>query len=202
MNKERDKTVVEEGQQASGLAEAPNGGADSGVVPEQEELVPAEWTHEQVTEWKEKAAKAQENWDRLVRVSADFDNYKKRAARERQDAIRYANEGLLEKLIPVLDNLDAALAASNNPQTSASDALKTGVSMIQSQLRNVMADAGLEEIDATGKKFDPNWHEAVSEQVSSELPEGQVVQQVRKGFKLRDRLIRPAAVVVAKKAAP
>jgi molecular chaperone GrpE len=73
--------------------------------------------------------------------------------------------------------------------------------MILSQLRNTLTEAGLEEIDATGKAFDPNFHEAVSQQETNDLPEGQVVQQLRKGYRLRDRLLRPATVIVAKKPA-
>jgi molecular chaperone GrpE len=73
--------------------------------------------------------------------------------------------------------------------------------MIQQQLRGVLVDAGLEEVDASGKPFDPNWHEAVSQQETTEAPDGQVLQQLRKGYKLRDRLIRPASVVVARKPA-
>lgn len=164
-----------------------------------EELVQGEWTAEQIEGWREKAAKADEHWDRLVRISADFENYKKRATRERQDAIRFANEGLLEKLVPIVDHFDMALSAANQAGSNAAESLKTGVSMIHSQLRNALADAGLEEIDATGKLFDPNWHEAVSQQVSTDVPDGHVLQQVRKGYKLKERLIRPASVIVAKK---
>jgi molecular chaperone GrpE len=174
-------------------------GADSAVMQETEEQSAPDWTPEQVEQWREQAGKAQEHWDRLVRVSADFDNYKKRAARERQEAVRFANESLLQKLLPVLDSFEMALAATNNPPGHAADALKTGVDMIQNQLRTILAEAGLEEIDATGKPFDPNWHEAVSQLPSAEVPEGNVLQQIRKGFKLNERLIRPASVVVAKK---
>jgi molecular chaperone GrpE len=163
-----------------------------------EDLVPSEWTKEQVQDWKDKAAKAEEHWDRLLRVSADFDNYKKRATRERQDATRFANEALLQKLAPVLDNLEMALSAASQPQAATPDALKTGVEMIYSQLRTVLGEAGLEEIDAPGKPFDPNWHEAVAQQESATVPEGHVLQQVRKGYKLNDRLLRPASVIVAK----
>ncbi len=73
--------------------------------------------------------------------------------------------------------------------------------MIHQQLRNVLLESGLEEVDAAGKMFDPNWHEAVSQQETAEVPEGQVLQQLRKGYKLRDRLIRPATVIVARKPA-
>jgi molecular chaperone GrpE len=79
--------------------------------------------------------------------------------------------------------------------------MQAGVSMIQQQLRSVMAEAGLEEVDANGKAFDPNMHEAISQQDTNDVPEGQVVQQVRKGYKLRERLLRPASVIVARKPA-
>jgi molecular chaperone GrpE len=154
-------------------------------------------TAEQIAEWREQAGKADEHWQRLLLQAADFDNYKKRAARERQESITYANESLLQKLVPILDNFEMALAAAASNGASAKS-LQTGVSMIAGQLKNVLAEAGLEEIDATGKKFDPNLHEAVSEKATPEVPEGHVAQQIRKGYKYRNRLIRPAGVVVAK----
>src|SRR5215203_1022686 len=156
-------------------------------------------TPEQLEELKQRAAKADENWERLLRSTADFDNFKKRASREKQDAIKYANEGLLQKLIPVLDNFDMAQSAAQTAATEAVQSLQTGVTMIYQQFKNLLAEAGVEEIDATGQKFDPNLHEAVSQKETDEMAEGQVVQQLRKGYKLRDRLLRPASVVVAKK---
>jgi molecular chaperone GrpE len=155
-------------------------------------------TAEQLAELQARAAKADENWERLVRTSADFDNFKKRAAREKQDAIKYATESLLQKIMPVLDNFEAALAAAQNSSTDSLKSLQDGVAMIHSQLKNTLTEAGLEEVDATGKPFDPNIHEAVSQQESAEVAEGTVLQQLRKGYKLRDRLLRPATVVVAK----
>jgi molecular chaperone GrpE len=157
-------------------------------------------TPEEIEALRAKAAKADENYDRLLRVSADFDNYKKRAARERLDAIKYANENLLERLVPVLDTFDMAMQAVNSPQGASMDALKTGVSMIHSQLKGVLSDAGLQELDASGQKFDPNLHEAVSHQESADVPEGNVLQQLRRGYKLQGKLIRPATVIVARKA--
>ncbi|HYG21344.1 MAG TPA: nucleotide exchange factor GrpE [Verrucomicrobiae bacterium] len=153
---------------------------------------------EQVNELKANAAKAAEHWDRLVRTMADFDNYKKRAVREKQEAIRFANEGLMEKLVPVLDNFEIALAAAQTAGTEASQSMATGVNMILQQLKNVLVETGLEEINATGQPFDPNIHEAVSQQESSEAAEGTVLQQLRTGYRLRERLIRPATVIVAK----
>src|SRR5712664_959177 len=117
-------------------------------------LDPASVTAEQFEELKDRAAKADEHWDRLLRTTADFDNFKKRAAREKQDAIKYANESLLQKLIPILDNFDMALAAT---QTSAKgdavQSLQTGVNMIYQQLKSALTEAGLEELDAADKPF-------------------------------------------------
>jgi molecular chaperone GrpE len=162
---------------------------------------PATVTPEQLSELKERAAKADEHWDRLLRTTADFENFKKRAAREKQEAIKYANEGLLQKLLPVLDNFDMALAAAQEASPEAGQSLHTGVNMISQQLKTVLAEAGLEEVDAAGKPFDPHLHEALSQQETPEAPEGHVVQQLRKGYKLRGRLLRPATVIVAKQPA-
>jgi molecular chaperone GrpE len=156
-------------------------------------------TPEQFEELKQRASKADEHWERLLRATADFDNFRKRAAREKQESIRFANEALLEKLIPVMDNFDMALAATQNAQGEATQSLQTGINMIYQQFRQALADSGLEEIDATDKPFDPNLHEAVSQREVEDAPEGQVVQQLRKGYRLRERLIRPATVIIARK---
>ena len=147
-------------------------------------------------------SKAAENWDRFLRATADLENFKKRAARERQEAITYANAALLQKLIPVLDSFDMALAAAAAAPDASAQSLKAGIDMIASQLRSALAESGLEEIDAAGQPFDPNLHEAVSQQESADIPEGRVLQQLRKGYRLRDRLLRPATVIVAKKLSP
>ena len=160
---------------------------------------PVELTPEQIDDLTVRAAKADEHWERLLRITADFENFKKRAAREKQEAIKFANESLLQKLIPVIDNFDMALAASGNATEASAQSLRTGITMIHGLLKSSLAEAGLEEIDATGQPFDPNLHEAVSEQESADTPEGHVMQQLRKGYRLKERLIRPATVVVAKK---
>jgi len=162
-------------------------------------IEPATLTAEQLEELKARAAKADEHWERLLRTTADFDNFKKRATREKTEAVQFANAGLLQKLLPVMDSFDMALAAVQNAKDDKSSSLRTGIVMVQSQLKNILAEAGLEEIDATGKVFDPTQHEAVSQQDTADVPEGNVVQQIRKGYKLRERLLRPAAVVVARK---
>jgi molecular chaperone GrpE len=153
---------------------------------------------EEIEQLKEEARKAQEHWNTVLRTAADFENYRKRAARERADAGKYAIESLLQKLIPVLDNFEMAMSAASAATGESVNALQTGVSMIYQQLKTALAEAGLQEIDARDQKFDPMLHEALSQAESSEVPEGRVLQQLRKGYKLHDRLIRPASVVVAK----
>ncbi len=110
---------------------------------------------EQIEDLKSRAAKADDNWDRLLRTTADFDNFKKRAAREKSEAIQYASFSLLQKLLPVLDNFEMALAAAQTAQGDKLASLQSGVTMIQQQLKSALAETGLEEIDATGKPFDP-----------------------------------------------
>jgi molecular chaperone GrpE len=160
-----------------------------------------ELSPEQITGLQKRAAKADEHWDRLLRATADFENFKKRAARERIEAGHAASAALLNKLLPILDNFEMAQAAAQTAQGDKLAALQTGIAMIQQQLKGILVEAGLEEIDAAGKPFDPAFHEAVSQQESDQIPEGHVLQQIRKGYKHRERLLRPAAVTVAKKPA-
>jgi molecular chaperone GrpE len=160
-----------------------------------------ELTPEQVNELQGRAAKADENWERLLRVTADFENFKKRAARERTEAAQFANAALLQKLLPILDNFEMAQVAAQGASGGSIVSLQAGIAMIQLQLKSALAEAGLEELDATGKPFDPTFHEAVSQQESDTAPEGQILQQIRKGYKFRERLLRPSAVIVAKKPA-
>lgn len=181
-----------------------DGGADTVVAeapPAAPAPAPAPLTPAQIEELKAQAAKANEFKDRLLREAADFENFKKRAARERQDAVTYANEGLLTRLVPILDTFEMALAASASADGAGAQSIQQGISMVYNQLKSTLTEAGLEEIDARGKPFDPNFHEAVSQQESADAPEGSVMQQIRKGYKFRNRLVRPAGVVVAKKPA-
>lgn len=132
--------------------------------------------------------------ERLLRLQADFENFRKRAQREKDEARQFANQGLLEKLLPVLDNFEMALTAVKDADPSVRD----GVQMILDQLLGVLKESGVEPVDAMGQPFDPNLHEALSQEETTEVEEGTVVQQVQRGYKLNDRLVRPARVVVAK----
>ncbi len=173
------------------------------VTPAGAAISAPERTPEQWATLEERAAKADEHWERLLRTAADLENFKKRAARERIEAGQSASAALLQKLLPVLDHFEMAQAAAQTTEVprAGTESLQAGITMIQQQLKGILAESGLEEIDANGKVFDPMLHEAVSQLESADVPEGQVLQQIRKGYKLRERLLRPATVIVAKKPA-
>jgi len=133
--------------------------------------------------------------DLALRSQADFDNFRKRSAREKEEAIRYANASLLERLIPIIDNFELGLAAAGSAEQSP---ILAGMTMVAKQLNDFLAEAGVTAIDATGQTFDPNLHEAIAQEHDPKVPEGHVIRQVRKGFKLKDRLLRPANVIVSK----
>lgn len=146
------------------------------------ELDPWEQLEAEATKWKEVS----------LRTAAEMDNLRKRTAREREEAIRYANQRLLEELLPVIDNFEMGMMAAAQDTTSM---IYIGMDMVRKQLHEFLSAQGVEEIPATGQ-FNPNLHEAVSQQPSDQ-PEGEIIRISRKGYKLRDRLLRPASVVVA-----
>jgi molecular chaperone GrpE len=134
--------------------------------------------------------------DAALRARADLDNYRKRVAREKEDAIRYANNTLLESLLPILDNFELGLDAAKNAREA--EGIVQGLQMVRKQLEDFLRDHGVEVVNAEGSPFDPNLHEAVAHEPNPSVAEGTVMRQLRKGFKLKDRLIRPASVVVSK----
>ena len=134
--------------------------------------------------------------DRLLRAQAEWDNSRKRIQREKEDAVRYAGEALLEKILPVLDNFEMGMQAAQTATDAKS--ISQGLEMVLKQFQQVLKDAGVETIDAVGHPFDPHRHEALGQHESDEHPEGHVVTQLRKGYKLKDRLLRAASVFVAK----
>src|SRR5438132_9294395 len=133
--------------------------------------------------------------DLALRSQADFENYKKRAAREKDEAIKYANNSLLERLVAIVDNFELGLSAAR--EEGERSPIFAGMSMVLKQLTDFLSDNGLQAIDAVGKKFDPNLHEAIGHEPSDDVPEGQVIRQTRRGYGMKDRLLRPAAVVVS-----
>jgi molecular chaperone GrpE len=133
--------------------------------------------------------------DLALRSQADFENYKKRSAREKEEAIKYANSSLLERLVGIIDNFELGLSAAK--EQGANSPIYSGMVLVQKQLNDLLAENGLQPIEAQGKTFDPNLHEAIAHEPSNELPEGIVVRQARRGYRLKDRLLRPAKVVVS-----
>ena len=169
--------------------------------PEMEEKSPAapEQNEADVSQPEDDFEGLQADLDRFrdlaLRSQADFENYKKRAAREKDEAIKYANSSLLEKLIAIVDNFELGLEAAR--AEGEKSPIFSGMSMVLKQLMDFLADSGLQPIDATGQKFDPNLHEAIAHEPSDEFPEGTVIRQTRRGYKMKDRLLRPSSVVVS-----
>jgi molecular chaperone GrpE len=133
--------------------------------------------------------------DLAMRSQADFENYKKRSAREKEEAIKYANASLLEKLVSIVDHFELGLEAARGENEKSP--IYSGMSLVLKQLQDFLAENGLRPIDAVGQKFDPNLHEAIAHEPSDEIPEGAVIRQTRRGYRLKDRLLRPSAVVVS-----
>ena len=135
--------------------------------------------------------------DQLLRTMADLDNYRKRATREKEEAIKFANESFLEQLLPVLDSFELGLGAVNKTQGD-NNAIAKGMQLAFNQLLTILKQAGVEIIEAEEQPFNPHLHEAVSYQETENTPDGLVIQQLRKGYKFKERLLRPATVIVAK----
>lgn len=133
--------------------------------------------------------------DLALRSQADFENYKKRAAREKEEAIKYANSALLEKLIAIVDNFELGLEAARGEGEDSP--VFSGMNMVLKQLMDFLAGQGLQPIDAAGQKFDPNLHEAIAHEPSADVAEGVVIRQTRRGYRMKDRLLRPSSVVVS-----
>ena len=192
------QTKPEQEDRALGQAEKVSEPAEpSTEEPEgvEQELPPP--TPEELNELREQAAKAAEYYDRLQRQVAEADNLRKRLAKEKQDTIRYANEALIENLLPTMDSFEMAITATRDSGANNIESLKTGIEMVYTQLKRTLEEAGVTEIDAVGQAFDPSQHEAMSRKQTDEADEGTVLEQTRKGYRLRDRLLRAASVVVA-----
>lgn len=137
-----------------------------------------------------------ESKDRYVRLMAEFDNYRRRTAKEQLDIIETANAKLLEKLSEVLDNFERASHPDNNKQKDY-DSFAKGIQMIHDQFAKILSDAGLEQLDPVGEPFDPNIHEALMNQPSDTVPESHVVQVFQKGYRLKNKLLKTAKVIVS-----
>ena len=160
------------------------------AVLEQDEVAALKETIEQ----KEKEAK--DHYDRYMRAAAELDNYKKRAAKEKADVIKYGKEDIIKDILPFLDSLDRAL---EHKDANDAQAFRNGIALIQDQLLCCLKKHGVERIECAGTDFDPNFHEALMQMDSSDHDDNQIVSEVEKGYLLNGRLIRPSRVCVCKK---
>ncbi len=134
--------------------------------------------------------------DHFMRLQADFENFKKRSAREKQDTAQYTLESFLKKLLPVIDNLERA---QENAKTENLEAYKQGVDMVFKQLMDVLKDEGLSEVEAEGKSFDPNFHHGVAVDSESDAEDQAITGVFQKGYQFKDKVLRPAMVKVCQK---
>lgn len=139
---------------------------------------------------------AKEAHDRFLRVSAEFENYKKRSAREMDEFRKFANESLIREMLTVVDNLERALNSSNN-DNQANSHIAEGVDMTLKEILKVFEKFNVKPIEALGKPFDPNFHQAAMREETNERPENTVLNELEKGYMIHDRLLRPAMVVVS-----
>jgi len=147
---------------------------------------------------KEEADKAQEYFDRILRLQADFDNIRKRMEKERHEFVKFANEGIVLELLNILDDLERAAELTQSEHQDLSAFLK-GVEMILAHLYEMIKEQGVKPIESEGKIFDPHFHEALMQIEDKNLPEHTIVEELQKGYMLNDRVIRTAKVKVSKK---
>lgn len=165
------------------VTDSPEDNPDS---TDQKDLDPIEEAQKDAAHWKDLAARNQ----------AELDNYRKRMAREKSDAIKFANASLLSELLPVIDSFQIGLSAAINEDPDS--IISKGMEMVQKQLEEFLTSQGAVLISSVGQEFDPNIHEAISQESSDEVPSGHVISEIRKGFTLNDRLLRAANVIVSK----
>lgn len=186
-NEDKTETTESVAPEAAAAEQAP-------AAAEQAEQDPLEAARAEAAQYKE----------RMLRTAADFDNFRKRARREAEDALRKGRDGLLRELLPVFDNIERAVAHSALAKSDASGteadvkSLSEGLSLVIRQFRDTLSRIGVERVDSVGKPFDPSLHEAIQHLETSEHPPGHVAAEVQAAYREGDRLVRPAMVVVAK----
>ena len=154
-------------------------------------------TSEEFTALEDKAKGADEYFDRLLRLQADFDNYKKRLEKDKIEFIKFANEEIIAEILKILDDFERAVDAGKIKHDF--DILYKGIEMIHNDFKEFLKQKGLKEIEAEGKPFNPNEHEAMMQEETDEHPEDYIVEEFQKGYTFNGRVIRPAKVKVAKK---
>jgi len=190
--KEMDK---EEGKETENLTEHDENSREKSKekkVKKTEEMT----KRELVKKVEEIEIKAQENYELYMRTYAEMENIKKRGKKEREDLAKFANESLIKEILPAIDNLEKAISHANN-DTNESGLVK-GLEMTLDGLMKTLEKSGLKEVEAVGKSFDPNFHEAISQQIDDTVAQGHIIMELQKGYLLNERLVRPSMVVISK----
>jgi len=144
-----------------------------------------------------KEKEAEETYDRLLRTSAEFDNFKKRSSREMDEFRKFANQSLIKEMLAVVDNLELAMNSTNGHKAIDKDLLQ-GLEMTHKEILKVFEKFNVKPIDAKGQPFDPTFHEAVMQEETNDSPKNTVINELQRGYLIHDRLLRPSMVVVAK----
>ena len=150
---------------------------------------------ELVEKVKEVEIKAQENYELYARTYAEMENIKKRGKKEREDLAKFANESLIKEILPAIDSLEKAISHANNDAKPSG--LVKGLEMTLGGLMKTLEKSGLKEVEAVGKPFDPNFHEAISQQIDDKVAQGYIIMELQKGYLLNERLIRPSMVLIS-----
>ena len=167
---------------------SPDGGTESQIADE---------SQGSASQLEEAQQQAQDSYDRLLRVSAEFDNYKKRTAREMQDVIKYANEKIFKELLTVVDNLERAIDAAGVDRAD-DDPLVKGIHLTLGEVLKILERHKVSPVKALGEPFDPTYHQAMMQEEVADQAPNTVVREMQKGYVIHDRLLRPAMVVVSK----
>ena len=195
MSEKKTPTEAEKDSESTDI-ESDIGEIESSNVNESDEIN-ADSSEENILDPLEEATKEAAHWkDLAARNQAELDNYRKRMAREKSDAIKFANGSLLSELLPVIDSFQMGLSAAINEDPDS--IISKGMEMVQKQLEEFFSSQGAVAISSVGKEFDPNLHEAISQESSDEVPNGHIITEIRKGYTLNDRLLRAANVIVSK----
>ncbi len=173
----------------------------SGVHPRPAREAPGQPPGGPAAEVEALRAELQERQDRFVRLQADFENFRRRTLKEREEAYQYGHQNLVKDLLPTVDNLERAIEHARKSGREDLDGVLQGIDLVQRELMGVLAKHGVTEIEALGQAFDPSVHEALAQVEDPTVPANTVVQVFQKGYRLRDRLLRPAQVVVSRAAA-
>lgn len=194
------KAAEQELKKAEEKAQAPSEESDANAEKPEEQAAPADPKDAEIQQLKDRTAALEAELsaaqDKFMRLMAEFDNFRRRTAKEQLDLIETANAKLLEKLSEVLDNFERAAHPDNNKQKDY-DAFAKGIQMIHDQFAKILSDAGLEQLDPVGEPFDPNVHEALLKQPSDTVPESHVIQVFQKGYRLKNKLLKTAKVIVS-----